>query len=94
MSYTADSQQGANRHQPAFHHHELRRGGNLTNRGVSAGTVRLHPRRPGGSHLVRRDGGDGGSPAQVRGRATDPGACWEDAAGPTVQGEQEFFSLS
>lgn len=57
---------------------------------LSAGTVCFYPRRLGGSHLVWRDGGGGGSAAQVRGRAADPGACWEDASGQTVQGEQRL----
>lgn len=63
---------------------------------LSAGTVCFYPRRLGGSHLVRRDRGGGGSTAQVRGRAADPGACWEDASGQTVQGEQlvKVFTVS
>lgn len=47
----------------------------------SAGTVHFYPRRFGGGDPVEGDGGGGGSAAQVRGRAADPGACWEDTPG-------------
>lgn len=32
------------------------------------------------------DGGGGSTPAQVRGAAAGPRACWEDTPGETVQG--------
>ena len=63
---------------------------------LSKGAVCFHPRRPGGGRPLRRDGGFGVSPAQVRGRAADPGTCREDTSGQTVQGRhtiQKHFTI-
>lgn len=54
---------------------------------LSIGAVRLHPRRPGGGGAVWRDGSGSDSPAQVRGPAAEPAACWEDHAGGPIPGE-------
>lgn len=54
---------------------------------TSTGTVRFYSRCLSRSHHVWGDGGGGNTPAQIRGWAAGPRACWEDTPGETVQGQ-------